>query len=547
MRSHSLRHQRATGDWVRALMLVVLAASFPIFSLMAANLGEAHPDQGLRAWLVVVGLAFLAATVLSVLVREPSRAALLVSGAIILFFSYGHLYDQLREVALGGIQLGRHRFLLVAFTLSFAIWARWCLRVGEGGPVAVRVGLVACLAGLLMPGIRFAQYAWPVNAAIGPIEGAPGNFVVQGEPPNVYYVVLDGYGRSDILREFFGFDNSEFIDGLRARGFFVADASAANYSQTKLSLASSLGMTHLDHIAAELGPDSYNVRPLEELIWRGPVPTEFRQLGYQIVAFQSGYSMTSGRGADVYLEPDFGAVNEEAGVLRGLALNGFESMLVETTLLKGLLDLRVQQLVDIQDSTASISYRHHRARVLFAIGELSEVAGWKGQQFVFAHILSPHPPFVFGAYGEPMGEDRRFTFSDINCCTEQEYAEGYSQQVSFLSRLVLAEIDEILAVSLNPPIIILQGDHGPGSLLNHSDSEAAYRERMPILNAYFLPGESHELLYPSITPVNSFKVVFNQYFNADYALSEDRSFFSPIGRPYDFQPVDPALLAVTRK
>ena len=78
----------------------------------------------------------------------------------------------------------------------------------------------------------------------------------------------------------------------------------------------------------------------------------------------------------------------------------------------------------------------------------------------------------------------------------------------------MALVEEILAKSDVPPIIILQGDHGVWW-----ESE---EHRTEILNAYYLPGEGSKLLYKTISPVNSFRVVFNLYFGTDYELLDDR-------------------------
>jgi hypothetical protein len=57
-----------------------------------------------------------------------------------------------------------------------------------------------------------------------------------------------------------------------------------------------------------------------------------------------------------------------------------------------------------------------------------------------------------------------------------------------------------------------------------------------VLNAYYMPGYTGQL-YPSISPVNSFRIVFNAYFGTDLPLLKDTSYFSPIPQIYDFSPV----------
>jgi hypothetical protein len=57
---------------------------------------------------------------------------------------------------------------------------------------------------------------------------------------------------------------------------------------------------------------------------------------------------------------------------------------------------------------------------------------------------------------------------------------------------------------------------------------------MKILNAYFLPGEGAAGLYPSITPVNTFRLIFDVYFGADLELLEDVSDHSTADDFFDF-------------
>ena len=58
--------------------------------------------------------------------------------------------------------------------------------------------------------------------------------------PAIYYIILDGYARSEVMRELFDFDNTAFLERLERKGFFVARGSNANYCQTPLSRLSSL-------------------------------------------------------------------------------------------------------------------------------------------------------------------------------------------------------------------------------------------------------------------------------------------------------------------
>ncbi len=87
-------------------------------------------------------------------------------------------------------------------------------------------------------------------------------------------------------------------------------------------------------------------------------------------------------------------------------------------------------------------------------------------------------------------------------------------------------LNDIVTRSETPPVIILQADHG---------MRMRPEERMAILNAYYLPAQGNPALYESITPVNSFRVVFNTYFGAPYSLLEDKSYLSSYTDPYTFE------------
>ena len=96
-------------------------------------------------------------------------------------------------------------------------------------------------------------------------------------------------------------------------------------------------------------------------------------------------------------------------------------------------------------------------------------------------------------------------------------------------------IDTILVRSKRPTIIILQGDHGPGSMLDwKSAANTNMPERLSILSAYYFPDKQYDLLYDKITPVNTFRLIFHQYFGEAIGRFEDKSYFSVWNTPWDF-------------
>ncbi len=213
--------------------------------------------------------------------------------------------------------------------------------------------------------------------------------------PDIYYIILDGYGRSDVLADLYGIDNTDFLRFLEQRGFYVAPDARSNYSKTILSLASALNMQYLDEIVNTQGLKSANRQPLIEMIQNGLVAQSLQTAGYQTVGFETGYPPTELTGANVYLSGPGGASSASPLEWAARGVNEFEILLLQTTMLRPALD-KISEGQTLARSLISQPYRDHRSRVLFTLEQLPGVAQLQGPHFVFVHILVPHPPFVFG-------------------------------------------------------------------------------------------------------------------------------------------------------
>ena len=123
------------------------------------------------------------------------------------------------------------------------------------------------------------QTVWSVEG-LDPLTSQEGGIISEGlVRPDVYYIILDGYARSDYMRDVFDYDNSEFLEFLRDRGFFIADRSKSNHNWTALSLASSLNMDFVQNLGLDLVRGSYPavfVNPIRH----SRVRSKLESLGY---------------------------------------------------------------------------------------------------------------------------------------------------------------------------------------------------------------------------------------------------------------------------
>ena len=116
-----------------------------------------------------------------------------------------------------------------------------------------------------------------------------------------------------------------------------------------------------------------------------------------------------------------------------------------------------------------------RELILFDLKQLQEMPSLPGPKFVFAHLVIPHQPFVFGPDGEPFVIPERIN-KGTTYYTKKDYQLGYVNQAKFISSRIVEVVKSIIDNSSVPPIIIIQGDHGP----SHIDKAT----RKCILNAY---------------------------------------------------------------
>ena len=506
---------------------VVLFSFFPVLNLLSSNAGQVQLLSAGRSAIVVVAGSLLALGIARLALHDWPRAALLVIGATLLFFSYGHVYDLVRQGEISGVVLGRHRYLMPLWIGAGLVWVWVVVRVGSR--ISPRWPLALGALTLVLPAASLAVGAMRMTAAVRPRATADPSGVQTASVealPDIYYIILDGYGRSDVLADLYGIDNTDFLRFLEQRGFYVAADARSNYSKTILSLASALNMQYLDEIVKTQGVHSANRQPLIEMIQNSLVAQSLRTAGYYTVGFETGYPPTELTGANVYLSGPGGASSASPLEWVARGVNEFEILLLQTTMLRPALD-KISEGQVLARSLISQPYRDHRRRVLFTLEQLPGVAQLQGPHFVFAHILVPHPPFVFGPNGEEVVQTRPFRLMDIEEYDPEEYIARYKDQLLSLDTLLSTAIERILENSERPPIIILQGDHGPGAHMSYSKPLTSnMRERMSILNAYLVPAEVTRRLYPSISPVNSFRVLLDVLLGESRPLLPDESYFT---------------------
>ncbi|MBA4376261.1 MAG: hypothetical protein C0401_08840 [Anaerolinea sp.] len=332
--------------------------------------------------------------------------------------------------------------------------------------------------------------------------------------PDIYYIVLDAYSREDILQTMYRVDNSAFLQELKLRGFYLPACAFSNYDNTLDSIASVLNMDYLNAFGIPFNTLSQVSAQKARLALDSQVRHIFTELGYQFVSARGFASFIDNRNSDIYLN-----YYESQGQVDRLSDLVFVNFFLETTLINALtgntvlnpvltapLITPVKQSVLDQTSLAyeEANFWYHQTNFVF--DSLANLPEKPGDYLVYAHIISPHGPYVFnqdGSFRYPLD-----TTNDLIL---------YADTLVYLNQRVLALVDTLLQKSDVPPIIIIQSDHG-----THNYRYGLNKHKN--LSAYYLPGEVAILPYATITPVNNFRLILRDYFDPSVKLLPDTLF-----------------------
>ena len=490
--------------------------------LVSLNLDEIFIENSALLFLIIVPSVLVLWYLLNLLIKDRMKSGLIISLGLVLFFSYGHFFNVLRDIVIDDLVIGRHRYLVPSFGIILVIGVYSMLKTKKNFSDFTTIANVIAIVILLISVSNIFVYALGNNDDDRSILNNRFNYE-DGLPtsldytPNVYYIILDKYASSKVLKDIFDFDNQDFISQLNERGFHVTENSHSNYAGTILSLTSSLNMEYVNYLTNAVGVDSSDRKLPYQLYSDNNIMNIFKSFNYTLVSSHPFSDYLTLSGYEICINAPF--------------TSQLEVLLWKSTILFPIFTIN--------------SDHSYADRILCQFSELSSLHNsTKEPFFVYIHFLLPHPPYVF----DPSGNIKESQIDSAS--TLQEIKLDYIDQVQFANKKIIETIDKILLESDSPPIIILQGDHGTDILFTkfgenwpqHSDESIT--EIMSIFNAYYLPDHNTELIYDSITPVNSFRLILNAYFNTNYELLEDKSYFSNSTHPYNFTDVT-EILSIT--
>ncbi len=523
-------------------LLPFLVAIYPVVAAYVQNQNQLTPSQIIWPLGVNLILASIVTYLAWLLFRKVNQAAIFSSG--ILFVTL--LFMPFRDIVVGRMRfyrLGWGQLLTVHAVFFYAIIILIALYmilkradISWRKPTELVIVLyVALLCGNVYMVIQYqianARFdKLPLNSPLAKAQPK-----TSASKPDIYYIILDRYASQETLSTQYGFDNKDFLGYLSGKGFTLANGNAthANYPFTIQSLSSSLNGQYLPNLSASDQNSVTSTKHLQDMIAQNGAAAFAKKQGYSFTQLGSWWDPTRN---NPYADASLKSPHEIVVFGFHINISEYNGILLRQSVLQTVIgaDIKVGKFT-ILGTTTIPSENIHAQSGLYELSQLKNIAADKNTaqpKLVFAHILLPHPPYVFDADGNKPSTKKKQTTKQL-----------YLGQMAYTNKRIKDVVQSLTADPSRQPVILLQADEGPypkrfqdhqATFDWHKATAKEKQEKTGVLSAYYLPGVDASVVYPGISPVNSFRLVFNSYFGTNLPYLEDKHYIDNAARPYKF-------------
>jgi hypothetical protein len=353
-----------------------------------------------------------------------------------------------------------------------------------------------------------------------------------GNKPNIYYLVFDRYANDTTLKNAYGFDNQPLLSFLDEQGFVTRKDAYSNYPFTMMSISSTLAMGYHSEVGKQFRDDAKGFQtafPYRTILDNPPVTQLLKKQGYKYNQLSSWWDFTRSI-------PAADSEPTRSFEVRLFGKSFWLTDLQRDIFGKSVLAPLTRKGITVGD-TALIKLRNDRNPVQNFDSQFAALktitANSKSQaapQFTFAHIMSPHDPYIFDENGNDPTYNQDRTDIDLDETVK------YTNQLTYLNTRIEAAIKDIRQ---NDPgaVVVIQADEGPypkefrGTLSKDHYYDPIdlklpqMKQKYGILASYYLPGVDKQTALDQVTSsVNSFRFVLNQYLGYDLNMLPDCQF-----------------------
>ncbi len=492
----------------------VLLSMYPVLQPFMRNIEVLNWNQILIPLSIIVIFSSLLYLAFSIIIKDTYTKAIVVSVINNVFFLYNDLHVFLSAQSNFLNIISRHRFLIPALFIIISCFVYWV----SYSEFKIKKALLVFLFVL-----NVLPFSYLFYAKSGVLNSQIKDYPVQNlsslnkNSPDVFFIILDMYPSNLVLDKYFRFDNKEFTNKLESLGFNVFSNSKSNYSRTSLSLASILNMEYI-HNESDTISNELTVSNLNYILENGKVQNYFKKKGYNFYWFEGGYLS----GKKEY------ASNEIFIPVPGTLYSRQES--ADNDFLMHFINNSV--LSPFSEKIKIISVEIFRKRINNILFNLPILAKNKDYKFVFAHIMAPHPPFIFGENGE------KIYYSE----SSMDKKSTFINQLKYINKRMIDVLEKIVKSNNGrDKIIIIQGDHGTREILPnniYSSKQNWVEEAFGNFNAVYFSDTTKNAKVKYFTPVNTFRFIFNLEFNEHFKFLDDKEYYTDFKFPLKIHKIE---------
>lgn len=493
----------------------IILSIYPISQLFMNNIDVLNYQQTI----VPLVFIFIFATILylgfSIRIKDSLTKVIIVPFIIIVLFSYNYIHIFLYNQSNIINAIGRNSILIPLLFIFLSFFVYWIIKSSFKIKKALFVFLVVLNA------IPFLQlfYKRELRVFKTPLPSSTTQSLTKNSEnyPDVFFIILDMYPSNLVLQKYFGFNNKNFTNQLESLGFNVYYNSRANYSRTLLSLASTLNMEYL-HKDTDTVSKVLTLENLYHKLENGKVQSFFKKKGYNFYWFEGGYLPGKPKYENnEFFIPVTGTLYSRQETVD----NDFLMYIINNSIIS-----------PFSERIKIISVEIFRKRINNILVKLPILAKNKDQKFVFAHIMAPHPPFIFGENGDKI-------YYDGNSMNRKA---SFINQLKYINKRMINVLDKILNTNNGrDKIIIIQGDHGAREIVPnniYSFKQDWAQEAFGNLNAVYFSDKIKNKKVDYHSPVNTFRFILNQEFNQNYSYLEDKHYYTDFTFPLKLHKID---------
>lgn len=441
------------------------------------------------------------------LLKNNNKAALLSFFFALFFLTFGGLHDFLKG-SFNREGVSKYSIIIPLASLSFILLFFYLKRSNDS---FIKVFLFLNTLMLIFAGIEIIIFSYKSIKQPDLIDNRftvfkkfhPKKNIPPANKPDIFFLVFDAMPSSKAMIEEWHFNNSKLDSFLSKEGFYVAPNSKSNYNITMLSVSSCFNMEYLLPEQIYTGGEVPMIEKASFSLIKNSTTEILKKEGYKIFQFQPLSANNKQWRSKLFFEnlmtDHYWLKTFPGRIYTDIGWNFNDNRILK----------QIKRFELLQEHLA------HKEAFTYTIESIKKACSMSNQsKFVYGHFMLPHGPYIFDSTGTLLLQKK-------NSLKNISEVALFIDQVKFVNLLIYELVHFIKKNNKKNTVIVIEGDHG---FRNIYGNEYMIFDN---LNAIYFPDKDYRQFNPAHSPINTFRYVFNKYFDADLPALKDSSSYIP--------------------